>query len=71
MLEGVQRRAVKMIRVLEQLSYEEKLRELGYFSLENRMLGEDVIAAFQFLNGACKKDREELQFHDYRPHHFD
>jgi len=42
----------KMIRELDHLSYEDRLRELGLYILEKKRLQRGLIVAFQYLKGA-------------------
>lgn len=55
LMEQIQRMVTKTIQGLKHSSCEERLRELGLFSLEKRWLKEDLNEAFQYLKRSYKK----------------
>ena len=60
MLEVVQRRATKMIQSLSNLSYEERLKRLGMFSLKHRKLRSYMIEVLKMIHGIHKVNLGKL-----------
>jgi len=59
MLKCIQRKATKMIQGMGHISYKDRLKELGLFSLKRR-LGDDLIVASSYLKGSYRKERDRL-----------
>ena len=61
-IERKQRRVMRMIQGLETKPCEERLRDLGMFSLEKRRLRRDMIAVFKYLTD-CHSEEDRERFH--------
>ena len=53
-IEKVQRGATRLIPGLVRLSYEERLKERGLYSVERRRLRGDIIEMFKIMKGIDK-----------------
>ena len=60
LLEGVQRRATKLIEEFKGLEYEERLKRVGLTKLETRRLRGDLIEVFKIFHGLT--DQNPLEF---------
>lgn len=56
LLEGVQRKSMRMNQGLENISYEDRLKDLGLFSVEKKCLQGGLIVSFQYLKKVYKHE---------------
>jgi len=51
LVEGVQRRAAKLVWGMDNLHYEERLKKLGLMRLDRRRVRRDLLDTFKIING--------------------
>ena len=67
LLEKIQRRATKLVHSIKDLSYAERLKKLGLFSLAQRRERGDLIMVYKIVHGHVNLDVNKLlQFSDYK-----
>ena len=59
-LEGVQRRATKLVKALHDLPYEDRLKELSLYSLTQRRARGDMLTVFKIIHGLIDIDMTKL-----------
>lgn len=59
-IEGVQRRATKLLKEWEGKSYDERLRYLHLHSLKGRRLRGDLIQTYKIINGVVDVDKNKI-----------
>jgi len=60
LLEQAQCRATKVMKGVNHLPYEERLRKLVLFSLEKRRLRDDIINVHKYVKSDCQDDGADL-----------
>ena len=59
-LQRIQRVATKMVPKLRELTYEDRLKEMGLPMLQDRREREDIITLYMIVNGIDKLDKQDL-----------
>lgn len=59
-LGGVHRKSTRMIKDTERLSYDQRLKRWGLFTIKRRLVRGDMIKVYKILNGLEKINRELL-----------